>query len=81
VRTDGELNRVSSAGLRRAKLLRFPPFTSAGAMLRLFGMKLFTNYIAKLMGVDLENIGIVRGKRIRLQSIHRKDPNRAACVG
>jgi len=63
------------------KAAAVPPFTSAETMLRLFGMKLFTNYIAKLMGADLENVGIVRGKRIRLQSIHRKDPNRAACVG
>ena len=58
-----------------------PPFVGAEAALGLLGMKLFTDHIAKLMGTGLENVEIFRAKRVRLQSIHRKDSNSAACIG
>jgi len=44
-------------------------------------MKLFTDYIAKLMSASLENIEIFRGESIRLQSINRDDSNSVACMG
>ena len=48
--------------------------------LGLLGVKLFTNYIAKLMSTGLENIEMFRGECVRLQAIHGQDSNRAACV-
>ena len=58
-----------------------PPFARAKVPLGLLGMKLFTDYIAKLMGAGLKNIQIFRGKSIRLQRIYRQDSNRVACGG
>ena len=56
------------------------PFVCAEGSLWLFGLKLFTDYIAKLMGAGLKNVEIFRGKRIRLQRIYREDPDNAASV-
>jgi hypothetical protein len=53
------------------------PFAGAGAPLLLSG-KLFTNYIAQLMGTGLENVEMFRGECVRLQTIHRQDSDSAA---